>query len=68
MRKFLTVLITILTITFISYGQKGAGKVSGKVIDGNTKTLESASITLLKAKDSTVAKISVANKDGNFVF
>ncbi|HET6225597.1 MAG TPA: outer membrane beta-barrel protein, partial [Bacteroidia bacterium] len=36
--------------------------------DGNTKTIESATITLLRAKDSSVAKISVANKEGNFVF
>jgi hypothetical protein len=42
--------------------------VSGQVIDGNTKTVESATITLLRAKDSSVAKISAANKDGNFVF
>ena len=44
------------------------GKISGKVIDGNTKTIESATITLLTIKDSAVAKISVANKEGNFVF
>lgn len=68
MRKFLTLLIAITTLSFISYGQKGGGKVSGQVIDGNTKTIEAATITLLKAKDSTVAKITAANKEGKFVF
>ncbi len=68
MRKLLTVLLAIATLSFVSYGQEGVGKVSGKVIDGNTKTIESATITLLRAKDSSVAKISVANKEGNFGF
>src|SRR6185503_3039104 len=68
MRKFLTLLIAIITLSFTSQAQKGSGKISGQVIDGNTRTIESATITLLRAKDSSVAKISVANKDGNFVF
>jgi iron complex outermembrane recepter protein len=68
MRKFLTLLTAILTFSFASQAQKSSGKVSGHVIDGNTKTIESATITLLRAKDSSVAKISAANKDGNFVF
>ena len=68
MRKFLTLLIAIITLSFSSQAQKGSGKVSGQVIDGNTKTIEAATITLLRAKDSSVAKISSANKEGNFVF
>jgi len=68
MRKFLTLLIAIITLSFSSQAQKSLGKVTGQVIDGNTKTLEAATITLLRAKDSSVAKISAANKDGNFVF
>src|SRR4026209_312003 len=68
MRKFLTVLIAIITLSFTSQAQKGTGRISGRVIDGNTKTVESATITLLRAKDSSVAKISVANKEGNFFF
>src|SRR5689334_4677961 len=68
MRKFLTLLLAVTTLSFMSYGQNGSGKVSGKVIDGNTKTIEAATITLLKAKDSSVAKITAANKEGNFAF
>lgn len=68
MRKFLTLFIAIITLSFTSQAQKGAGRVSGQVIDGNTKTIESATITLLRAKDSSVAKINAANKDGHFVF
>src|SRR6187200_306604 len=68
MRKFLTLLTAIIALSFTSQAQKTSGKVSGQVIDGNTKTVEAATITLLRAKDSSVAKISAANKDGNFAF
>lgn len=68
MRKFLTLSMAILTLSFASQAQKSGSKVSGHVVDGNTKTVESATITLLRAKDSSVAKLSVASKDGNFMF
>ena len=68
MRKILTLLTVALTLSIVSLAQLKNGRIAGKVIDGNTKTIESATITLIKAKDSSVAKISVANKEGNFVF
>lgn len=66
--KKLAILLTVLTLSIVSHAQKGIGKVSGSVIDGSTKTIESATITLLRAKDSSVAKMSVADKTGKFVF
>jgi iron complex outermembrane receptor protein len=68
MRKILTLLTIALTLSIVSLAQSKNGRVAGKVIDGSTKTIESATITLLRAKDSSVAKLSVASKDGNFVF
>src|SRR6185295_1513557 len=65
MRKLLTLTAAILTLSLASQAQT---KVSGTVIDGNTKTIESATITLLRAKDSSVAKMSVADKTGKFEF
>jgi hypothetical protein len=67
MRK-LAILLTVLTLSIVSHAQKGNGKITGSVIDGNTKTIESATITLLRVKDSSVAKMSVADKTGKFVF
>ncbi|HMK26714.1 MAG TPA: TonB dependent receptor [Chitinophagaceae bacterium] len=67
MRK-LAILLTVLTLSIVSQAQKGSGKITGSVIDGNTKTIESATITLLRIKDSSVAKMSVADKTGKFVF
>lgn len=69
MRKFMTLLTVVLTtLSLVSFGQSNSGKVSGTVVDGSTKTIESATITLLRAKDSSVAKMSVANKEGKFLF
>ncbi|MBL7748923.1 MAG: TonB-dependent receptor, partial [Chitinophagaceae bacterium] len=69
MRKILTMLtIALMALSSVSYAQMKNGKVSGTVIDGSTKTIESATITLLRAKDSSVAKMSVADKTGNFQF
>jgi hypothetical protein len=68
MRNLLTVSLAIIAFSFTSQAQKGSGKITGQVIDGNTKTIESATISLLRAKDSSVAKISVANKEGKYQF
>ena len=67
MKKMLSLLL-IINIVFISQAQTNKGKIMGHVIDGNQKTIESATITLLKAKDSSVAKMGAASKDGNFEF
>ncbi|HET6995122.1 MAG TPA: TonB-dependent receptor, partial [Chitinophagaceae bacterium] len=69
MRKIIALLIVVLTaLSFSSYGQSRSGKVNGTVIDGSTKIIESATITLHRVKDSSVAKMSVADKTGKFVF
>jgi outer membrane receptor protein involved in Fe transport len=68
MRKLMTLLAVTLTLSLVSHAQLKTGKISGTVIDGNTKTIESATITLLRAKDSSVAKMSVADKTGKYSF
>lgn len=71
MRKLLTLLTVALTLSLVSQAQvqnEIAGKIRGAVIDGNTKTIESATIALLRAADSSVAKMSVADKTGKFEF
>ncbi len=69
MKKIMTLLTVALTaLSLVSFAQLKNGKVSGTVIDGSTKTIESATITLLRAKDSSVAKMSVADKTGKYEF
>ncbi|RYG52862.1 MAG: carboxypeptidase regulatory-like domain-containing protein, partial [Chitinophagaceae bacterium] len=69
MRKRLSLLAFALTALFLaSYAQTKKGRISGTVIDGSIKTVESATITLLRAKDSSVVKMSVADKTGKYEF
>ncbi len=65
----MTLLTVVLTsLSFVSYGQGKLGKVSGTVVDGSAKTVESATITLHRTRDSSVVKMSVADRTGKFVF
>jgi iron complex outermembrane recepter protein len=66
MKKFL--LPVIFLVSLVSQAQTLVGKVNGKIVDGSQKTLASATISLLKAKDSSVIKFSVADKEGRFSF
>jgi iron complex outermembrane receptor protein len=67
MRKTLSLLI--LSFLFLGFAaQAQTRKVTGTVVDGSTKIVESATITLQRAKDSSVAKMSVADKTGNYSF
>src|SRR5436190_12467159 len=69
MRKLATLtILAIISFSIAGYSQTGNGKVNGIVIDGNSKIIESATITLLRAKDSSVFKMSVADKTGKFSF
>ncbi len=69
MRKILSLLtIALMAFSFAAYSQLKEGKITGTVIDGSTKTIESATITLLRAKDSSVVKMSVADKTGKYEF
>lgn len=68
MKKMLTMLtaLGIAGFSFVGHAQTSlAGKVNGSVHFAQ-KAVESASIGLLRAKDSSVAKMSVSDKNGAF--
>ena len=67
MRKSFTLLICILFSTII-FSQNKIGKISGVITDESQKPLQSASVSLLRAKDSSLVKIAVTNKDGKYEF
>ncbi len=70
MKKILTILTTIAFITsgFVAKAQNAVnGKVDG-VVMSSQKSIESASIGILRAKDSSVVKMGVSDKTGQFEF
>ena len=68
MRRILTLVVSVFVLSTAIHAQSKAGKVRGMVIDGNAKTIESSTVTLLRAKDSSVAKMGMADKNGRFEF
>lgn len=64
--KLLIAIFTILNVA--SYAQS-TGKISGTISDGgDQKIIDAATISLLKAKDSSIIKLSLSDKAGNFSF
>ena len=69
MRKIFTITLAFLAaFSLTAFSQAKKGTISGTVIDGNSKTIESATINLLRLKDSSIAKLSVADKSGKYEF
>jgi iron complex outermembrane recepter protein len=66
--KKIPILITAMSLllcSFLSNAQTNPGKVSGTV-SGTQKPVEAATVSLLKAKDSSVVKFAVTAKSGKF--
>jgi len=70
MSKFKTLLIALLIIhtSFHGLAQEKAGIVSGNIGDEARKPIESGTITLLRAKDSSKIRTAVTDKSGHFQF
>lgn len=67
MNKFFS-LLAAMCIVLSSNAQNG-GKISGSIKDGgNQKIIDASTISLLKAKDSSLVKLAVTDKAGNFFF
>ena len=69
MKKLFNLLV-VCTIALCSQAQtNNSGVISGIIKDGgNQKIIDAASISLLNAKDSTILKTALVDKDGKFVF
>lgn len=67
--KKLPILITALVLLLGQFTSKaqnpGSGKVSGTV-SGIQKPIEAATVSLLRTKDSSVVKLAVTGRSGNF--
>lgn len=62
-------IIILLTVSFVGRAQNtNTSKLKGKVSATNQPALSAATITLLKAKDSSVVKMAVTNQEGQYAF
>jgi len=63
-------LASVALISLSSFGQSDQNKknIQGFVTDDSQKGIESASVSLLKAKDSSVLKTIVSDRSGHFQF
>ena len=68
MRKVFALLAISLGMASLVNAQTKKGKINGSIKDGSQKNLQSTTITLLKAKDSSSVKFAVANKNGEYEF
>src|SRR5205814_6544405 len=61
MRKF-----GLLMVGFLAVTSAIAQQIAGKIQDQDGKALAGSTISLLKAKDSSVAKLGITNNEGHF--
>jgi iron complex outermembrane receptor protein len=66
MKQIFTLCVAML-FSFAGMAQNTA-KISGIVKDEQGKALQSATVSLLRAKDSSLAKLAVSGQDGQFEF
>jgi outer membrane receptor protein involved in Fe transport len=68
-KKIQLILFTIFAATsLLAQAPNKTGKVNGSVKSSDSKLLESTTIMLLKAKDSSIAKTTFLNKEGDYEF
>jgi len=67
MRKIFT-LLTCILLSAIVFSQTKLGKITGVITDETQKPIQSASVSLLRAKDSSLVKTAITNKEGKYEF
>ena len=59
----------LLIFTAFAFAQTPNGTITGSITDGgNQKIIDAASVSLFKAKDSSLVKINLADATGHFIF
>ncbi|MCH5717317.1 carboxypeptidase-like regulatory domain-containing protein [Niabella hibiscisoli] len=62
------ILVLILCLGVLLPTTANAQKISGTVKDADSKPLNAATVTLLKAADSSIAKLNASDKSGSYTF
>ncbi len=67
MKNVFTILCLLLVIQQATAQTKN-GRISGVVKDAGGKTIEAATVSLLRVKDTSLVKVAISNKIGEFEF
>ncbi|HYK75791.1 MAG TPA: hypothetical protein VEV16_02350, partial [Daejeonella sp.] len=72
MKKYYTTFLIALIVsafsTTLAQTKTGNSKITGSVIDDKQQALDFATVSLLKAKDSTLVKTAMTDIAGNYFF
>ncbi len=69
MKKAVILLPLILIFSFGTFAQSHSGSISGKITDGgDQKIIDAATVSLYQSTDSSLVKINITDKQGNFEF
>lgn len=69
MTKKLIFLQLLILFSMAAFAQTYTGSISGRITDGgDQKIIDAATVSLYKSIDSSLVKISITDKDGNFQF
>ena len=67
MKKIFTLSLFVLTLFTAANAQKADGSIKGKLVDTTTKQpIVDATVSVLNAKDSSLATFTLSNKQGVF--
>ena len=61
-------IFTLAVIVLMAFGASAQTKISGTVRDAQGNALASGSVSLLKAKDSSLVKVAITDKSGQYEF
>ncbi len=69
MKKYTFLTLILSVITALAFAQTPYGSIKGTITDGgDQKIIDAATVSLFKLKDSTLVKINLTDKAGNFLF
>src|SRR6187399_1947713 len=66
MRNFTIVTVLMLMLVTTQSMAQSTGKIAGSVTDNSNKALSAATISLLRAKDSSLVKAAITDANGKF--
>ncbi|MEP7163624.1 MAG: TonB-dependent receptor [Ferruginibacter sp.] len=66
--KKCTMFLAAMLLSFLLYAQNRTGKITGSINNPENKSIESATIQLLRQADKGLVKVAMTDRSGNFTF